>query len=208
MKALIDKIRSISKIQILALVLIVAGLGIMVSKGLGMFEFYKEVRYAQENNFKAGNLSTDLLRPWMTLRYISVSYAVPQKYLFDEAGIKPKKENSMISVSRLNAQMNLGGVKGRPVLLSTIGDAINKYRANPVATGFIEQHVSDWMSIQYIANSTGISAQIIFDELGISMVGNAYMPLGYLSDTVSFAGGPKALVAEVQKIIDSRQVQP
>ena len=67
MKNLIDKFKSISKIQIFAVVLIVVGLAIMIPKGLGMFDFYKEVQYANLHNFRAGNLSPDLLRPWMTI---------------------------------------------------------------------------------------------------------------------------------------------
>jgi hypothetical protein len=204
----IAKIKSISKIQILALALIIVGLGIMIPRGLGMLDFYKEVQYAREHNFKAGNLSPDLLRPWMTIRYISVAYAVPQKYLFDAASIQPKKENSMIALNRLNSHMRLGTVNGRPTLMNTIRDAIIKYRAEPVITGLIERQVMDWMSVQYIANSTGIPAQSIFRDLGISMEGNAYLPLGVLSNEVNYSGGPKSLVAALQKIVDSQTTQP
>jgi hypothetical protein len=208
MADIIAKIKSISKIQILALVLIVVGLGIMIPKGLGMLDFYKEVQYAREHNFKAGNLSPDLLRPWMTIRYISVAYAVPQKYLFDAAGIQPKKENSMIALNRLNNHMRLGTVNGRPTLMNTVGEAIIKYRANPVITGLIEKQVADWMSVQYIANSTGIPAESIFHDLGVPMDGNAYLPLGVLSGEVNYVGGPKALVAALQKIVDNNTAQP
>ena len=208
MADIIAKIKSISKIQILALVLIIVGLGIMIPKGLGMLDFYKEVQYARQHNFKAGNLSPDLLRPWMTIRYIAVAYAVPQKYLFDATGIQPKKENSMIALNRLNNYMQLGTLNGRPTLMNTIGEAIIKYRANPVITGLIEKQVADWMSVQYIANSTGIPAESIFQDLGISMEGNAYLPLGVLSGEVNYAGGPRALVGALQKIVDNNAAQP
>jgi len=208
MPYIIDKIKSISKIQIFALILIIIGLAIMIPKGLGMLDFYMEVKYAREHNFKAGNLSPDLLRPWMSIRYISVAYAVPQKYLFDAAAIHPKKENSMIALNRLNEQMGLGAVSGRPVLMNIISDAIIQYRANPVATGLIEKNVTDWMSVQYIANSTGIPAETIFQDLGIPMDGNAYLPLGGLSTDYNYAGGPRKLIADIQKIIDSHAVQP
>lgn len=208
MSSFFDKIRSISRIKILAVVLILAGAGIMVSKGLGMFSFYQEVRYAEINNFKAGNLSTDLLRPWMTVRYISVAYAVPQKYIFDGLLLQPKKENSMISLKRLNTQMNLGLDNNRPVIVKLMADVINKYREHPVTTGLIEKNVTDWMSIQYIANSTGIPANLFFTELGIPQDGNAYLPLGYLSDTVNYSGGPVSFVAAVQKIVDSQLKKP
>jgi hypothetical protein len=208
MTAFIRKIKSISKVNIFALVLIIIGLAIMIPKGLGMLNFYKEVRYSSVYNFKAGNISPDLLRPWMTIRYISVAYAVPQKYLFDAASIQPKKENSMIGLNRLNTQMGLGLVNGRPALMNTIRAAIIAYQADPVVTGLIEQQVTDWMSVQYIANSTGIPVESIFQDLDIPLAGNAYLPLGPLSDQVNYSGGPKKLVAAIQKIVDSYPVQP
>jgi hypothetical protein len=208
MKSLINKLKSISKVQLFAIILIIVGLSIMIPKGLGMFEFYKEVQYATNNNFQAGNPSPNLLRPWMSIRYISVAYAVPQKYLFEAANIQPKEENSMIALNRLNNQMKLGKLNGEPTLIKTIRDAIIAYRASPVVTGLIERKVSDWMNVQYIANSTGIPAETIFQEIGIPMDGNAYLPLGYLSDTVNYTGGSKALVSALQKIVDSQAVQP
>jgi hypothetical protein len=208
MKNLIEKLKSVSKVQWLALALIVTGLAIMIPKAKGMFDFYKEVRYAQENNFAAGNPSPDLLRPWMSIRYISVAYAVPQKYLFDAADIKPKKETSMVAVNRLNRQMGLGQVDSTPALMKTLREAILAYRANPVVTGLLEQHVEDWMTVQYVANSIGIPAETIFAEIGIPADGNAYKPLGFLSDEVHYAGGPKALVAAVQKIVEAQGAKP
>lgn len=180
----------------------------MVPKAKGMLDFYKEVNYATENNFKDGNLSPDLLRPWMSIRYISVAYAVPQKYLLDAAHIQPKKETSMIAINRLNRRMGLGATDGSPTLMNTIRDAILAYRANPIATGLIEKHVSDWMTVQYIANSTGIPAETILLEAGIPMNGNANKPLGFLGDEINYSGGPKALVAVIQKIIDSHEPLP
>jgi hypothetical protein len=208
MKNLIEKLKSISKIQVVAVVLIVIGVVIMIPKARGMFDFYKEARYASENNFSAGNLSPDLLRPWMSIRYISVAYAVPQKYLFDSLKIQPKKETSMIGINRLNSQMGLGKVDGQPALMKTIRESIVEYRAHPVVTGLIEQHVEDWMTVQYIANSSGIPALVIFDEIGIPADGNAFKPLGFLSDQVNYTGGPKALVAAVQEIVDAQGVKP
>ncbi len=208
MKNLIEKIKSISKVQILAVILVIAGLAIMVPKARGMFEFYKEVRYAADNNFAAGNLSPDLLRPWMSIRYIAVAYAVPQKYLYDALGIRPKKETSMIAINRLNRQAGQGKANGNPELMGAIREAIVAYRANPVATGLIEQRVEDWMTVQYIANSAGIPAEAIFQETGIPLAGNAYKPLDFLGDEVDYQGGPKALVAAIQEIVDAQAVKP
>jgi hypothetical protein len=195
-------------LQWLAIGLIVLGLLIMIPRLRGMFSFYKEARYAAENHFVDGNLSPDLIRPWMSLRYVAVAYAVPQRYLYDTAGIRPHPETSMLSLSRLNRQLNLGEVNGEPAIMQVVRDAIVAYRANPVVTGLLEQKVADWMTIQYIANSTGVSAETIFAGLGLPPDGNANKPLGFLSETTSYPGGTRALVAAVQKILEEQGVIP
>jgi hypothetical protein len=205
MKKLFSKL---TPVQWLAIALIIIGIAIMIPKGRGMVDFSKEVRYAQENNFAAGNVSPDLIRPWMSIRYISVACAVPQKYLFDSTNIQPGKETSMIAISRLNQQLRLGQVNGQPALMKTIHDAIVEYRAHPIVTGLIEKHVEDWMTVQYIANSSGIPALVIFDEIGVPAEGNAFKPLGFLAKEVNYSGGPKALIAAIQKIVDAQGVKP
>lgn len=205
MKKLIAKL---TPVQWLAVALIVTGAAIMIPRARGMLNFQKEVRYAVENDFAAGNLSPDLLRPWMSIRYISVAYAVPQAYLFDAANIKPRKETSMISLNRLNQQMGLGNVNDKPVLMKTIREAILTYRADPVVTGLIEGHAEEWMTVQYIANSTGIPVNTLFSATGLPAEGNANKPLGFLSDETNYPGGARALVAAVQKVLDDHGVTP
>jgi hypothetical protein len=205
---MIEKIKSISKVQWLAVALIVIGVAVMIPKGMGMLDFYKEARYAEENHFSDGNLSPDLLRPWMSLRYIAVAYDVPQLYLYDAAGIQPHPETSMLGLNRLNQQMKLGQVDGQPTLMKTVREAILSYRAKPVVTGLLEQEVHDWMTVQYISNSTGVPAETIFAGIGLPAEGNAHKPLGFLSDQTNYPGGTKALVAAVQKVLDDLGVEP
>ena len=198
----------LTPLQWLAVLLIFIGVVIMIPRGIGLFSFSKEALYAAEHDFAAGNLSPNLLRPWMSIRYIAVAYAVPQKYLYDALGIRPKKETSMIAINRLNRQAGRGKANGNPELMGAIREAIVAYRANPVATGLIEQRVEDWMTVQYIANSAGIPAETIFQETGIPLAGNAYKPLGFLGNEVDYQGGPKALVAAIQEIVDAQAVKP
>jgi hypothetical protein len=205
MKKVVSKL---TPIQWLAVSLIVIGVIIMIPRGIGLFSFTKEARYAAENDFAAGDLSPDLLRPWMSIRYISAAYAVPQAYLFDAAGIKPRKETSMLSLERLNKQMHLGQVDGEPALMQKVRDGILAYRANPVVTGLIEHRVEDWMTVQYISNSTGIPMETIFAAAGLPAEGNANKPLGFLGDQTSYPGGVKALVAAVQKVVDAQGAKP
>ena len=75
--------------------------------------------------------------------------------------------------------------------------AIEEYRENPVATG-LEGDIRGWMSIEYIANSTGVPAEHIFTELGIPMDGNAYLPLEILNDRIHYEGGPKVMDAKIE----------
>jgi hypothetical protein len=205
MKKLASKL---TPIQWLAVLLILIGVAIMIPKAVGMFDFSKEARYAAEHDFAAGNLSPDLLRPWMSVRYISVAYSVPQAYLFDAAGIQPRKETSMLSLQRLNKQMHLGQLDGEPALMQKVREAILAYRADPVVTGLIEQRVEDWMTIQYISNSTGIPVETIFAGTGLPADDNANKPLGFLSDQASYPGGNRALIAAIQKVVDAQGAKP
>jgi len=190
--------------RILAVLLIVLGLTIMIPKVNGMVDFYREMQYAREHGFEQGNPDPALIRPWMTIRYLAVSYAVPQKYLFDAAHIQPHPETSMLSIQRLNQQMKLGQQEGEPVLLRTLRQAVMDYRANPQPTGLMERTVADWMSVQYLANSTGIAPETFFAAANIEMDGNAFLPLGYLSDKVDYPGGVRQLLHVLQQVIDAK----
>ncbi len=118
-------------------------------------------------------------------------------------GIQPQKETSLIGIHRLNQEMGLGEENGQPALIGKIRQAILDYRARPIATGLIEQRVEGWMTIQYIANSTGLPVETIFAEIGLPSTQNANKPLDFLSDEVHYDGGPNALSAAIQKVIDA-----
>ncbi len=200
---MIQRLKSLTKIQVLAIALILIGAGVMVTRGRGMMASSREVQYARNHNFAAGNLSPDLIRPWMSLRYIAVSYAIPQKYLYDAIGVQARPETSMLGVNRLNRQMGLGQTNGEPVLTAKIRQAIIDYRAHPAPTGLLEQQVEGWMSMQYIANSTGVAAETILQELHLPAdANNLNKPLDVTAGEVNYTGGPRQLVADVQAIID------
>lgn len=205
---MVNKLRALTNIQRIALLIILVGIVMMVWYSIEISQFSKEIDFAIENNFAEGNVSADLLRPWMTIRFISASFAVPQAYIFDQINIQPRKETTLISLQRLNNQMQLGEINGEPVLVQKMREVITSYRENPIATGLIERTVQEWMSIQYIANSTGIPVESIFQYIGIPIGGNAYLPIGYLSDITNYEGGKKSLIKEIQKIVDEQGVKP
>jgi hypothetical protein len=198
----------LSPVHWLALGLIVAGLAIMIPRAQGMLSFYREARYAAEHDFASGNPSPSLIRPWMSIRYISAAYAVPQKYLFDAAHIQPRKETSMVALSRLNQEMGLGKEGEEPALVKTIRAAILAYRIDPVHPGLLEKRVEGWMTMQYIANSTGIAVEELFAAAHISSEGNAYKPLDFLSDELDYPGGVKALLEVLQEKVQEQEGQP
>jgi hypothetical protein len=196
------KLKSLNKVQIIALAVILIGVVIIVPRGLGLFSNGREFQYAVRNNFAAGNPSVDLLRPWMTVRYISASYGVPQKYLFEKVNIQPGRDTSMLAIDRLNQHLNLGQLNGAPALMASLRQAILDYRAHPVVTGLIEQHVEGWMTIQYVSNSTGIPPATFFQELGLPNEATIqFKPLDLLSNEVKYSGGRKAFNAAVEAVV-------
>lgn len=204
---IINKIKSISKIQILAIILIVVGVVAVVHYGRGAFYAYRELEYARTNDFKSGNVDPELIRPWMTVRYIAVAYAVPQEYLFSELGLPMERRHSETPLDDLNAQLNLDRFEknGRPyfAIIDILRQAIIDYRENPVPTGLKEGGVRPWMSMQYVANSTGIPVETLFAQIGLPPDDTANMPLEYLADKTDYEGGLRALMDAVQRAVDT-----
>lgn len=195
--------RAKSYVPIIAIILIGLGAALTFHFAAGAIGAYRSVEFAAQHDFHTGDLDVELVRPWMPLHYIASAYAVPQAFLFDELGIEMTKANSGLPLSRLNSHLGLGTVNDQPALLAQVRTAIEKYHANPIVTGLIEGHVEPWMSIQYIANSTGIPAQYIFDQLGIPLEGNAYVPLDTLAHQLAEPKRVADLLAEVQMIVDA-----
>ena len=197
-----------TRIQWMALGLMLIGVALMAVKGAGLLNSAREARYAVENNFSAGDLDPALIRPWMNVRYISSAYAVPQKYLFEALGVTPGKETSLIALERLNKQHNLGKNGEKPAILQKVVEAVNTYRANPVTTGLIEREVEDWMTIQYVANSTGITAEELAASAGIPLEGNLNKPIGVVADQTDYPGGAKALANALNEFVQQFAPQP
>lgn len=169
---------------------------------------YRALEFARQHDFAAGNLDVDLIRDWMSIRYIAVAYAVPQSYLFEQIGIPMTPPNSALPLERLNHHLGLGTSDGQPALLAIIRTAIERYRQDPVVTGLQEQRVHPWMSVQYIAASTGIPAQYIFEQLDIAPDGRAFLPLDSLSREIHYQPGLRDLIERVQEIVDTYEGPP
>ena len=207
---MVNKLKSISTVQVLAVILILIGLVIMIRYGIGTFNAYREVEYAYRNNFDAGNLDTDLMRPWMSMRYVAVAYTVPIEYLFSELGIELERRNGNASLDDLNDEYFRGqrAEQGYPIILDKLSAAILAYRENPVPTGLRQNGVRPWMNVQYIANSTGIPTEYLFEQIGIAIDDNAFIPLDRLSDEVRYPRGPRGLVEALQHAVDAYKAAP
>lgn len=193
---------------IVGLILIAGGLFFAYRYTMGAYNAYRAMQFANQHNFDAGNPDVALLHPWMNIRYIAEAYTVPQSFLFEEIGVKMNPPNSELPVGRLNGRLRLGSIDNQPAIITVLREAILKYRQNPVVTGLAEDRVRRWMNIQYIANSTGIPTEYIFEQIGIPMEGHAFMPLERLVDETDYEPGVRVLVEQLQQIIDTYEVTP
>jgi len=196
-------IKSISKLQILAIVLVLIGLGLVIFFGIRTVRSYKELTYIQQEGLDVGTADLDAIRPWMTPKFVAVAYAVPQEYIFAELGIPFDRWNSNEALGELNKEFDFGKPpdKESMIIIDKVRAAIEKYRENPVPTG-LEGDVRAWMSIQYIANSAGVPAEYIFEKIDVLAEGNENKPLDRLDEELHYPGGRRALVEAVQNALN------
>lgn len=189
--------------RVWAVLLLLVGLVLIVRYGQRTLRSYREFEYAREQGLLDGTASVDAMRPWMTVRYIAVAYAVPEEYIYNELGIpyvdRPgPRGDSVGDLARLIAP-NQDPKAGHDAVLTRLREIILAYRENPVAPGL--RDVRPWMSIAYIANSTGVPIDYIFGQLTLPQTDNEYKPLDFLSEDQHYPGGPKALVDAVQAAV-------
>jgi hypothetical protein len=188
--------------------LIVVGVGITVFFGARAVRSFRDLQYIREQGLDRGTASVAAIRGWMTIRFIAVAYAVPEEYLYSELAIPFDKRNANSPLGRLNTDYHLGdSPKGSyPAIIDKAQAAITAYRANPVVTGL--RDVRPWMSIHYIANSSGVPVDYIFAQLGLPMEGNADKPLDMLGVDLKYPDGPQALSDAIQRVLAGYQKAP
>lgn len=197
---MISFLKSLTRWQILAIVLVVVGLGLVIFFGIRSYRSFKAMQYIQEQGLDVGTADVDAIRPWMPIRFIAVAYAVPQEYIFAELDIPFDQRESNDTLSHLNQKYDFGrpAERGEPPILDKVREAILAYRANPVVTGL--QDVRSWMSIRYIANSTGVPEEYIFEQIGLPAAGNESKPLDRLDHEFKF-GGRQEIVEAVREAL-------
>ncbi|MGB0387576.1 MAG: hypothetical protein ACPGWR_22380 [Ardenticatenaceae bacterium] len=179
-------------------VLLVGYFGLRVARGFLLF---------RTQPLKPGITDVQAIRPWMTIRYIGVAYAVPEEYLFFQLDIPFDNRTRDDTLGRLNRHFEVGEPKPDepPPIINKVQEAIKRYQEEPVATGL--DQIRAWMSVQYIANATGVPAAYIFESIGLPLEeANEYMLLRDLDGKYRY-GGPRQLIEAIQEAIAQYEAQ-
>lgn len=182
--------------------LIVIGLVMIVAYGLRTVRSYQQIRYIQEQGFDMGTADLEAIRPWMTIHFIAAAYGVPEEYIYAELGVTdPNRRRPAVDIGRLAGELGLGPQPGggSAPIIDRLREIIEAYRANPVATGLND--VRGWMSIEYIANSTGVPTETIVEEAGLENATSLYKPLAVLADELDYPGGPRGLEDAIRDVL-------
>lgn len=192
-------VKTILNRNVLAALFIIVGLVVTIFFGSRALQSYRQLQYIREQGLDRGTASVDAIRGWMTIRYVSVAYAVPEEYIFDQLDIPYTERNSNDILSRLNRKYDFEKPEkeSEPEIVAQVAQAILDYRENPVATGLTD--IRPWMTVRYIANSTGVPEDYLLQQLGIDSSHNhPVMPLPDLADVTHFEGGPRRLVEAIE----------
>jgi hypothetical protein len=194
--------------RLLAIVLVIFGLIITGYFGMRAVRSFRQLQYIHQQGLDRGVASVEAVRPWMTIRFIAVAYAVPEEYLYNALAIPFDRRNADQPLGELNRIYHLGFSPNSTELaiVDQARAAITEYRANPVVTGL--RDVRPWMSVRYIANSTGVPEDYIFTQLGVPSADNESKPLDILSDELHYRGGPRALADDIQRVLEQHQEAP
>jgi hypothetical protein len=192
---------------LLMFAVIAIGLAIAAYFGARAVRSFRQLRYVQQQGLDRGAASVEAVRPWMTIRFIAVAYAVPEEYLYSALDIPFDRRNANQSLGELNRIYQLGhSADNELAIIGKARAAITEYRANPVVTGL--RDVRPWMSVRYIANSTGVPEDYLFAQVGVPMAGNENKPLDLLSEEQRYRGGPRALAESIQRALEAYRVAP
>ena len=199
----------LSNRRIAAIFFIIAGLGVTIFFGVRAWRAYQTLQFIREQGLDRGIASVDAIRPWMTIRYVSVAYGVPEEYIFAQLDIPFNRRNSNDTLGHLNRTYELGrSPEGEyPLIVDNIAVAILTYREDPVATGLDD--IRPWMTIRYIANSTGVPESYLLEVINIKAEDdNLFKPLDQLAESIRFDGGPRALAEAIEAALSQYEGEP
>lgn len=219
--------RFLTNRRVWAVLLLLVGLGIMFVYGTRTMRAYREFDYARTQGLLNGTADVDAIKPWMTIRYIAVAYAVPEEYLYAKLGIPyqdrpgPRRDGLGEVARRLDATQP--PKESIDAVIAQLQSAILDYRENPVAPGL--RDIRLWMSLAYISNSTGVPTDYLVEQIEASLRANPgptptadqatllsgdnlYKPLDQLVKDLGYPGGPKELEDAINAALDTYDALP
>ncbi len=187
----------------IALLLIGVGLLCLFFFGGRSLRAYQQFRYSRQHDWEQGVASMRAIAPWMTIRYVAVAYAVPEEYIFAELSIPYDRRNRNDTLGELNRTYHFGlDADGELAILGQVKAAIEAYRADPVATGL--RDIRPWMTIRYIANSSGVPEEYLLAQLTLTAAPNpAVRPLAQLAESSNYPGGLPELIRTLQEALEN-----
>lgn len=228
-----------------AILVLLLGVWLMVFFGTRTLRAYREFEYAREQGLLNGTASVDAIQPWMTIRYIAVAYAVPEEYIYAKLDIPFDRRSEREPLGRLGRQRRDDGAPvdgaqrdepadpkaGREEIVQQMRAVILAYRENPVAPGL--RDIRPWMSLAYIANSTGVpldyleqaltdtAAMIRATEFAdrpdatppelrtvLESAETPHKPLDLLSEDLHYPGGPERLLDTIREALATYDAAP
>jgi hypothetical protein len=189
-------------------VLILIGLIVVVLFGIRTARSFRTLQYIREEGLDRGIASVEAIRPWMTVRYVSVAYGVPQEYMFAELEIPFDRRSSNDTLRHLTRMYDLGGSDqgNYPAIVDKVATAVLAYQAHPVVTGLND--IRPWMTLYYIANSTGVAEAYLLEELGLTAEdNNLYKPLDELAGAERYPGGPRGLIEALKTALEQYEAE-
>lgn len=191
--------------QIIAVAIIAIGFFITVFAGIRAVAPLRRIERFGPPEFGPGEPNVEAIRPWMTIHFVAMAYAVPEDYIYSQLGIPAASRDARRPLRKLPREHAGEPHDAPPLPVEQVKNVILTYRAHPVATGLSD--VQSWMSVKYVSNSTGVPAEHIFAQIGAAMVGNEYKPLDMIAREQHYQGGAKALIENVQRALDTYQRQ-
>jgi hypothetical protein len=187
--------------SLVALGLVLLGVIMLVGFGVRAARTYRMLHYAREQGLDRGVADVNAIRPWMTVRYVAVAYAVPEEYLFAQIGVPYNRRSVQDTLGQLNRVFELGqDAQGEPAIIGRVTQAILDYRADPVTTGLAD--LRPWMTIRYIANSMGADEAELLTAVGLSdEPDSAVRPLDQLAREGDYAGGLEGLLDDLREVL-------
>jgi len=223
-----------------AIWIVFLGLWLMFFFGTRTLRAYRELEYAREQGLLNGTASVDAIQPWMTIRYIAVAYAVPEEYIYVKLDIPFDRRSARDPLGRLGRQRpsnesastnpRAAPQADRDAIVRQMQAIVLAYRENPVAPGL--RDIRPWMSLAYIANSTGVPIDYLIatlDRMAIEIQAtefagrddapprlhteldteeNRYKPLELLRDELHYPDGPKRMLDVVRDALDTYEEAP